>query len=128
MNVKRLRDVPLFSELHKQELETLAQVADEVDVQSGHVLTEEGDFGREFFVIDTGGAEVTRAGEHVADLRPGDFFGEIALIEEDHRRTATVTTTEPTTVIVLTGSAFRGLRHTTPAVYDRAQAAIAARR
>src|SRR4051794_18253614 len=124
MYAKRLREVPLFAKLSKHELETLARVTDQVDVPAEHVLTAEGDFGREFYVIDSGAAEVTRGGEHVADLAAGDFFGEIALIEEQ-KRTATVTTTEPSSLLVLTASAFRGLKHTSPAVYDRAQEAIA---
>ena len=127
MYQKRLREVPLFAKLSKHEIETLGNVTDEIDVPEGHVLTREGDLCHEFFVIESGRAEVTRDGAHVADLGPGDFFGEIALIE-DTPRTATVTTTEPTEVVVLTASSFRGLKHTAPSVYDRAKDAIAERK
>ena len=126
MNTKRLRDVPLFATLGRREFKAVTQVLDELDVGPGQALTREGEPGREFFVIDSGRAEVTRDGEHVADLGPGDFFGEIALIEEG-RRTATVSASEPTNVLVLTAAAFRGLRHTAPSVYEQVREVIASR-
>src|ERR687897_748410 len=113
MNQARLTDVPLFKSLSKKELELVARQADEVDVQAGKVLAKQGDLGDTFFVIESGAAEVTRDGGHVADLGPGDFFGEIALLEAD-RRNATVTATAPTELIVMTRASFRSIDKAMP--------------
>jgi CRP/FNR family transcriptional regulator, cyclic AMP receptor protein len=127
MEQGRLRDVPFFSSISKQDLAVLAQQTDEIEVAAGKVLASEGDFGAEFFVIDSGTAEVTRGGEHLADLGPGDFFGEIALLEEE-RRVATVTATSPMTLIVMTRANFRALDRSLPQVHESVAKEIAARR
>ena len=127
MDKARLKTVPFFSNMSKRELAAMAQQTDDLDVPAGKVLAREGEIGHEFFVIDEGTAEVTRGGEHVADLGPGDFFGELALLEED-RRTATVTASSPVRVIVMTRQSFRALDRTMPGVHATVAKAIAARR
>lgn len=127
MDKARLKTVPFFSNMSKRELAAMAQQTDDLDVPAGKVLAREGEIGHEFFVIDEGTAEVTRGGEHVADLGPGDFFGELALLEED-RRTATVTASSPARVIVMTRQSFRALDRTMPGVHATVAEAIAARR
>ena len=89
---ERLKAVPFFSSISKKDLAHVAQQTDEVDVPAGKVLMRQGDLGDQFFVVNSGTAEVTHDDEHVADLGPGDFFGEMALLEAD-RRNATVTAT-----------------------------------
>ena len=123
----QLKEVPFFKSLGKKELRAVAQQTDELDVKAGKELATEGDFGHEFFVIRTGTAEVVRNGEHVRDLGPGDFFGEIALLEEE-RRTATVRATSPMSVIVMTRQSFRQLDHDMPQVHSAICDAIAERR
>jgi CRP/FNR family transcriptional regulator, cyclic AMP receptor protein len=123
----QLKDVPFFSALSKRELNTVAQNTDELDIAEGKALAREGEFGHEFFVITEGSAEVRRGGAHVADLGPGDFFGEMALLG-DERRTATVTATSPMRVIVMTGQHLRGIDREMPAVHAKIVAAIEARR
>jgi CRP-like cAMP-binding protein len=123
----QLKEIPFFKSLGKKELKAVAQQTDELDVKPGKELATEGDFGHEFFVIRSGTAEVIRHGEHVGDLGPGDFFGEIALLEAD-RRTATVRAKEPMSVIVMTRQSFRQLDHDMPAVHAAVSEAIAARR
>ena len=123
----QLKDVPFFSSLSKRELSTVAQNTDELDIAEGQVLAREGEFGHEFFVIVEGSAEVRRGGAHVADLGPGDFFGEMALLGEE-RRTATVTATSPMRVIVMTGQHLRGIDRDMPAVHAKIVEAIQARR
>jgi CRP-like cAMP-binding protein len=91
------------------------------------VLISEGDLGHEFFVIEAGTAEVTRDGDVLAELGPGDFFGEMALLEDD-RRTATVTAATAMTVIVISGHDFRGLRHSMPSVLETVREQIGQRR
>ena len=123
MDPERLRSVPLFAGLNKRELETVGRWADEVDVAEGTNLVEEGDFGYEFFAIEDGGAEVRTGDETVAELGPGDFFGEAALTG-DARRGATVVATSPVTAIVLTRQAFHTLRGEMPQVCERIEAVV----
>jgi CRP/FNR family cyclic AMP-dependent transcriptional regulator len=124
---KQLKDVPFFATLSKSELRAVANQTDEVDVKEGKVLTRQGDFGQEFFVIESGTAEVSRDGERIADLGPGDFFGEMALLDED-RRTATVTATSPMSVIIMTRASFRELDRSLPGVHATVARAIESRR
>jgi CRP-like cAMP-binding protein len=126
MQQARLKDVPFFHDMSKKELGLLAQQTDEIDVPAGKALAREGEFGEEFFVIDSGTAEVTRNGEHVADLQAGDFFGELALVDTD-RRTATVTATSPMSLIVMTRASFRALDRAVPEVHATVMRAIEAR-
>ena len=127
MHTARLREVPLFAGLGKKDIEALGMIADELDVREGKVLARQGALGHEFFVLETGSMTVDIDGETVAQLGPGSFFGEIALIAED-RRTATVTAAEESTVLVINGPDFRGLKRTLPKVYDTVAAEIAKRR
>ena len=110
-----LRSVPLFERLSKSELEAVAALADEVALPEGRKLTEEGASGTEFVVIVDGAADVRRRGRKINALGSGDFLGEIALVTGSPR-TATVTTTAPTTVLVITARGFRTLLRTTPSV------------
>ncbi len=119
----RLKGVPFFSSMSKKELAAVSQQADEIDVPAGKVLTREGDFGQEFFVIESGTADVIRDGERIAGLGPGDFFGEMALLNED-RRTATVTATSPMELVVMTRASFRTLDRTMPDVHRNVLKAI----
>ena len=106
--IELLKKVPLFAGCSKNELRQLAKIADELDLREGTVLTREGRPGREFFVLIDGTAEVTKKGKKIADLGPGDWLGEIALIT-DSPRTATVTATSPVDVLVVTDRRFRSV-------------------
>ena len=77
--------VPLFAGLSEHELERLPRWADEIDVPTGKRLINQGAFPHEFMVIEDGTAEVTHDGTHLADLGPGDFFGEMALLLDTSR-------------------------------------------
>jgi CRP/FNR family cyclic AMP-dependent transcriptional regulator len=126
MDAKRLEEVSLFSTLSKKELDRLAQWTDEVSVPEGQELATEGRFAHEFFVIEDGAAEVRQNGERIAELGPGDFFGEIGLLETE-RRTASVVATTPMNVIVMAQREFKSMESEMPAVADRIRAAIRAR-
>ena len=98
----------MFAILSERQLADVASHADEVEVEAGRTLMDEGAFGYEFFAVEDGTAEVTRDGAHVADLGPGDIFGEIALLEAP-RRTATVRATTPMRLVVMHRRDFRAL-------------------
>ncbi len=113
--IELLKKVPLFGGCSKSELRELAKTADELDLREGTVLTREGRSGREFFVVIEGTAQVTKDGKKIADLGPGDWLGEIALIT-DSPRTATVTATSPMDVLVITDRSFRSVVETMPSI------------
>jgi len=121
-----LRRVPLFDRCSKGELVKIAGVADELDVPAGRELTKEGRTGYEFVVLVDGMAEVRRKGRRVNVLYSGDFLGEIALITGTPR-TATVTTTVPSEVLVITARDFRRVLRETPSIQLKVLEALAAR-
>ncbi len=112
---KLFSQVPLFSRLKGKSLERVTQVADEVSVPAGTALTHEGGTAAEFFVIVDGNVEVTRGGGLLATLGPGDFLGEIALVDGGPR-TATARTTTAARLLVLTSSQFHTLIDDEPEV------------
>jgi CRP-like cAMP-binding protein len=97
---ERIAHVPLFSGLSDKELRTLAQRSEQISLAADTTLVSEGEAGNQFFVLLTGGATVVKQGKTVHRLAPGDSFGELALITGTPR-TATVTTTEPSEVMML---------------------------
>jgi CRP/FNR family transcriptional regulator, cyclic AMP receptor protein len=123
----QLKQVPFFSTLSKRELEAVAREVDELDFPAGRELTRQGEFGHEFFVIVDGTAEVVQDDAPIAEMGPGDFFGELALLEAD-RRTATVRSTSPMRVMVMTRQSFRAMDRAVPGVHAAVAEAIAARR
>jgi CRP/FNR family cyclic AMP-dependent transcriptional regulator len=123
MDEARLRGIPLFAGLSKKERKSVAQQADEVDIEAGRQLVREGEFAYEFFAIEEGTAEVKRGDQFLAELGPGDFFGEMGLIGNAPRN-ATVVANTPMTAIVMTGSAFRQVERELPAVGKQIRKAI----
>ena len=113
--VELLKKVPLFTDCSKTELRALAKTADELDLREGTVMTREGRPGREFFVLVDGSALVTKKGKKVAELKGGDWFGEIALLT-DTPRTATVTATSAVDVLVITDRRFKNVVETMPSI------------
>ena len=123
MDDARLAKLSLFESLSKKERREVARCADEVDLPEGKNLVSEGEFSYEFFVIEEGSAEVLIHGDRVAELGPGDFFGEMGLLEHQQRN-ASVVATSPLTVIVMTGTAFRQVARDMPQVGERIRAAV----
>ena len=110
-----LRSIPLFSELGRHELERVEQLADEVDLPAGHVLMRQGDVGTEMYVLAKGSAKVERDGRPLSTMTPGAFIGDISLLAEG-ARTATVTLTEPSRLLVLGHREFHELMDEMPSV------------
>jgi CRP/FNR family transcriptional regulator, cyclic AMP receptor protein len=119
----RLKEAPLFAGLSRKECRALAPRTDEVDLEEGRAIVREGEWAYEFFAIEEGTAEVRRGDQLLAELGPGDFFGEMGLVS-DKRRNATVVATSPLTVIVMTAQAFRQTAREMPEVAGKIQAAI----
>lgn len=111
----RLAAVPLFADLDKDELDDVAALGTDIDVEAGRTLAKEGDVGSEAFLILSGSAVCTRDGEEIAIFGPGDFFGEMALLVHGHL-TATITTTSPTSVRAFHRSEFDSLLDRSPKV------------
>lgn len=123
MDESSLRSIALFESLPAAGRRVIAQHADEIDVAEGTELVRQGEFAYEFFVIEDGAAEVLRDGERIAELGPGDFLGEMGIVGKTVRN-ATVVTTSPARVIVMTGQAFRSVARTSPEVASRIEAAV----
>lgn len=108
--VERLRRVPLFAACTDKQLQFIAGRVDELDLPAGTVLCREGQSGGDFFVLLSGTAEVSAGGKPIRTLREGEFFGEIALLDNGPR-TATVAVKEPARALVLGPAQFRDILH-----------------
>jgi CRP-like cAMP-binding protein len=124
--LEKLRHVPLFSRLGGREIERLGTLTDELDVRDGQVLTQQGASGSEFFVVLDGQVAIEKDGQLVASLRPGDFLGEIALID-GRPRTATARAEGPTRLLVLSRGSFNDLMDEFPSVRGAVLEALAER-
>ena len=118
MDTSYLAQAPFFSELSEQDRAAIAPYAALTRVGAGKCLVSEGDFSYEFMVIDEGTAEVTRNGEKVAELGPGDLIGEMGVLERSVRN-ATVTAKTPMTLVTLTSWDARRLAKTHPQVMEQ---------
>jgi CRP-like cAMP-binding protein len=121
-----IKRVPLFSGCSKRELDEVAAIADELSIDEGKELTHEGATGHEFLVLIDGSADVRRKGRKINTLGAGDFLGEIALIT-GAPRTATVTTTSPSRMLVVTARDFRSLLRHMPSLQLKVLEALASR-
>lgn len=127
MDPARLRSISLFQSFSEEEIHEVSPFAEEVSVPEGRVLVREGDYSYEFMGIEEGIAEVSRDGRHVAELGPGDFFGEIGLLERS-LRTATVTAKTPMRLITLTGWDMARVEKAMPEAVERLRGIIEERR
>jgi CRP/FNR family transcriptional regulator, cyclic AMP receptor protein len=123
----RLKSIPLFQTISDDELSEIAPFAEEASVEAGTQLVREGDFSYEFFAIEDGQAEVTRGGEHLADLGPGDFFGEIGVLERD-LRTASVVAKSDMRLLTLSGWDMKRMEKSMPQAVDRVRDVLEHRR
>ncbi|MEK6230140.1 MAG: cyclic nucleotide-binding domain-containing protein [Actinomycetota bacterium] len=94
MDVERLRAIPLFQSVDEEHLSRVAPFVSQVEVSAGKQLVTEGDFAYEFLAIEEGTAEVRRGDEKIAELGPGDYFGEVGLLETETRQATVIAKTE----------------------------------
>ena len=127
MDASQLKSIPLFADVPDEELGQIATFAQEVMVNEGRELVREGDFSYEFMAIEEGEAEVSRDGKHLADLGPGDFFGETGLLEKTLRN-ATVTAKTPMRLVTLTGWDLKRMERHLPEAIERVRATLEERR
>jgi CRP-like cAMP-binding protein len=121
-----LKRVPLLAGLGRKEVEEVSRLAEEIDVPAGRVLMREGQTGQEFFVIVSGSVLIERGGHAIRSLGPGDFLGEIALVD-DGPRTATATTETGSKLLVLAHREFHSLMNQFPSVRIAVMQALAMR-
>jgi CRP-like cAMP-binding protein len=124
--IELLKRIPLFARCTRAELVEVAISTEERETPEGERLTEEGRRGREFFVLVDGAVVVRRGGRTLAELGPGDWFGEIALLTYKPR-TTTVTATSPVRLLVIDDRTFRRLVETTPRIALTVLASVAER-
>jgi CRP-like cAMP-binding protein len=113
--IELIKQVPLFSRCSTREVAAVAAEADELVLPEGRALTTQGARGSEFVIIVDESADVRKNGRRINRLRSGDFLGEIGLIS-GAPRTATVTTTSETRILVLTDRAFKQLTGDMPSL------------
>jgi CRP-like cAMP-binding protein len=122
----KLANVPIFSGCSKRELAIIARAAKEVSHREGTVVAREGERGIGLFLILEGTCSITIGGRTKSKLGPGDFFGEIALLDGGPR-TATVTALSPLKLVGITGWVFRGLLMEHPSIALKTLEAVAGR-
>ena len=125
MDKARLKAIPLFASLDDHDLQVIATFANETSVSEGEVLVREGDFSYELMAIEEGTAEVRKGPDSIAALKPGDFFGEVGVLNNEMRN-ATIVAKSPMRLITLTTWELKRMRKM-PGVMDRINEAIAAR-
>jgi len=121
-----LSQIWLFSTSSAKDLRVIRKALEEVTVPPGRVLTEQGTIGREFFLIVEGKATVTRNNRKTATLGPGQYFGELALLDR-RPRSATVTSDTEMDLLILGQRQFNGVLDAVPALSRKLLAAMATR-
>jgi CRP-like cAMP-binding protein len=127
MDIGRLKDLPLFAKVSEEDLRSIAPFVKEVSVSEGAQLVREGDYSYELIAIEDGTADVVRDGDVIAQLGPGDYFGEMGVVEGE-KRTASVVATSPMRLISLTSWEIRRMQKSMPQAVAGIQKTIEERR
>jgi len=122
----QLSQVRLFSAFNKKELGLIARASDEISVPAGKELVKEGSPGHEFFLILEGECSVRREVRHIATLKDGDYFGELALLDRAPRNATVVSETEAS-LLVLGQREFNGVLDEVPVLAHKMLTIMAAR-
>jgi CRP-like cAMP-binding protein len=127
LDVSQLQRIPLFQDVPEDALKQVATFATAEVFPEGKVVIREGGFSNDFYAIEEGTARVERGGEHVADLGPGDVFGEEGLLEKQER-SATVTATSTLRVIKIEHWELSRMRKSMPEVVEQLRSTVEQRR
>ncbi len=119
METSQLKRIPLFADASDEDLRIVAQFAESKEFSEGVDVIKEGGFSNALMAIEDGTAKVTRDGEELASLGPGDIFGEAGMLEKDTMRSATVTATSPLKVISIGHFEVKRLKKNAPEIYGR---------
>jgi len=122
----RLRGLAFFEGFSDADLDRVAQLAEDVEVEAGELLIDQGRVGQECYVIESGQAEVFVGEEHLVTVGPGSMVGEMALIDR-RPRTATVVATTPMALLAFDTKAFQKLLSEMPKAEERVHALLATR-
>jgi CRP/FNR family transcriptional regulator, cyclic AMP receptor protein len=126
VDVDTLRSIPLFAELSDESLHAIELTARELSVSEGTHIVDEGNYSYDFSIIADGTAQVVRGDKVIAELGPGDFFGEVGLLEKEQRN-ASVIATSPARLLMLTAWDLRRLGQRMPAVVEKIRRAAVER-
>ncbi|HKM77396.1 MAG TPA: cyclic nucleotide-binding domain-containing protein [Candidatus Bathyarchaeia archaeon] len=113
--VELLEKTPLWSGLTKQELRLVVKASKERNFESGHKVVSKGDPGDGFYLIFEGAAEVRSDGKTLSKLGPGQFFGEMSVLD-NQPRSADVVTVEPSRILFLSALSFKTLIFANPKI------------
>jgi CRP-like cAMP-binding protein len=123
--VEHFARIPLFGGLSKKSLREIVSSATEIDVRSGTVIVQEGKSDRYLYVLVSGNAEVSRGGRRRDTIGPGEFFGELAFLDGGPR-SATVTTTTDSRLMILSPAEMDAVIHAEPGLALRLISVLAA--
>jgi CRP-like cAMP-binding protein len=124
--VDHLQAVSLFSKCSRKDLAAVAKLTEVIAFEAGATIVTQGQPGDAFFVVLDGQAVVRRNGQQVGQLGPGDYFGELALLDPAPRNADVEATTEMSVARLLVGP-FRSVLRTVPAINERLLAGLAKR-
>jgi CRP/FNR family transcriptional regulator, cyclic AMP receptor protein len=127
VDVSQLKSIPLFQDVPDDDLLKVATFAELESHPDGAAVVAEGGYANDFYAIEDGTAEVERDGQHLADLGPGDVFGEQALLEGE-QRSATVRATSPLRVIKISHWELDKMKRDMPGVVDELRRQVEARK
>jgi CRP-like cAMP-binding protein len=127
VDVSQLKSIPLFQDVPDDDLLKVATFAELESHPDGAAVVREGGYANDFYAIEDGTAEVERDDQHLADLGPGDVFGEQALLEGE-QRSATVRATSPLRVIKISHWELDKMKRDMPAVVDELRRQVEARK
>jgi CRP-like cAMP-binding protein len=126
VEVERLRRLPLFGELDHHDLSTIARHVGETEAAAGEILFEQGSIPYELFVIEEGTAEITKDGERLGTIGPGDVVGEMGLLRLQ-RRTATVRVTSPMRAVTVSAEDLQVIEEEMPEIAGSLRSIMASR-
>ena len=121
-----LRNVALFSACNKKELEKVAKASDEIRMTAGSLIVDQGQTGREAFVVLDGEVDIRRNNRKVATLGPGAVVGELSLLDHGPRPATAVCATD-CTLLVIDQRRFLGVIDDVPAISHKLLASLASR-
>ncbi len=124
--VDHLRNVPLFQSLSQKDLEKIAKAGDEVTMPAGSLIIDQGQTGREAFVILSGTVGVKRNGKRMSTVGPGNIVGELSLLDHGPR-TATVVCETDCTFLLLDQRRFLGVIEDVPAIAQKLLRSLASK-